>query len=172
MANPALTPDGYPALTPWVITRGVPAFIDFLVGVFNAEETVRLLAADGVSVVHAEARIHGAPLMMFDSGVEWPATPAFLRVYAPDCTEVLRRALTAGAQLVTAPTALFFGDRVCRFTDPWDNLRWVHSRVFAPSMEELAINASAPAAVDDLQYLADTLEEAMRRRRHAQISAG
>ncbi len=123
-----------------------------------------MLAADGVRVSHAEVRIHGAPVMMFDAGDGWPPTPAYLRVYVPDCAAVLRRAAAVGATIVTEPTELFFGDRVGRFSDPWDNLWWVHTRVSEPSEKEMAAAAESPAAGAALGYVEKTLEGEMQRR--------
>ena len=157
-------PDGYQAITPWVIVDGVPAFIDFLSAVFDAKEIIRMLAADGVRVGHAEVRIHGAPVMMFDAASGWPPTPAYLRVYVADCDDVLQRATAAGARVVTEPTDLFIGDRVCRFSDPWGNLWWVHTRVAEPSAEELAAGATTPAAAVAMRYVGETLDAEMQQR--------
>jgi PhnB protein len=157
-------PDGYQAVTPWVIVQEVPAFIDFLIEVFDAEEIVRMYAEDGVRVSHAEVRINGTPVMMFDSAEGWPPTPAYLRVYVADCAEVIRRATESGARIVTDPTDLFFGDRVGRFSDPWGNLWWVHTRVTEPSPEDLAAGAATPEASEALRYVGETLEAEMQRR--------
>jgi uncharacterized glyoxalase superfamily protein PhnB len=165
-------PDGYQAVTPWVIVRGVPAFIEFLIEVFDAQEIIRMHAADGVRVIHAEVRINGAPVMMFDSGDGWPPTHAYLRVYVADCAEALRRARMAGAATVTEPTELFFGDRVCRFNDPWGNLWWVHTRVAEPSTDDVAARATTPEAAKALRYVAETLEAEMQTRGRAQVEAG
>jgi uncharacterized glyoxalase superfamily protein PhnB len=146
---------------------GVPAFIDFLIEVFDAKEIIRMHADDGVRVSHAEVRINGAPVMIFDSADGWPPTPAYLRVYVADCAEVLRRATLAGARVVTEPTELFFGERICRFSDPWGNLWWVHTRVAEPSPEELAAGATTSEAAEALRYVGETLETEMQRRGRA-----
>ena len=164
MTRIAPVPDGYQAVTTWVIAKGVTAFIDFLVKVFDAKETVRMLADDGVTVAHAEVRIGDAAVMMFDSRDGWPPTPAFLRVYVPDCAEVLRRATREGASLVTEPTDLFFGDRVARFSDRWDNLWWVHTRIAEPTEEESMATASTPEAAKAMRHVEETLEKEMQRR--------
>ena len=65
---------------------------------------------DGV-IGHAEVRIGDSVVMMFDKP-EWPATPAFLRLYVADDAEVRRRAAERGATIVTEPTELFWGDRL------------------------------------------------------------
>ena len=172
MTTVPMIPDGYQAVTPWVIVRGVPAFIDFLIEVFDAKETIRMYADDGVRVSHAEVRINGAPVMMFDSADLWPPTPAYLRVYVADCAEVLRRATLAGARIVTEPTDLFFGDRIGRFSDPWGNLWWVHTHVAEPSPEDLAAAAGTPEAAEALRYVEETLEAEMQRRGRAHPDAG
>lgn len=166
-----MIPDGYQAVTPWVIVQGVPECIDFLIKVFDAKEIIRMYADDGVRVSHAEVRINGAPVMMFDSADGWPPTAAYLRVYVADCAEVLRRASVAGASIVTEPTDLFFGDRIGRFSDPWGNLWWVHTRVAEPSPEDLTASAATPEAAEAMRYVADTLEAEMHRRGRARPDA-
>ena len=165
-------PDGYLAVTPWVVARRVSAFIDFLVEVFDAKEIIRMHADDGVRVSHAEVRINGAPVMMFDSVDGWPPTPAYLRVYVSDCAEVLRRASMAGARIVTEPTDFFFGERVGRFSDPWGNLWWVHTRVAQLRPEDLAAGAKTPEAAEALRYVGETLEAEMQRRGRTHAEAG
>jgi PhnB protein len=164
--RPASVPDGYLAVTPWVIVDGVPAFLDFLAAVFDAQEVVRLPGPDG-RVAHAEARINGGPVMMFDSHDGWPPTPAFLRVYLPDVDGVVRRATAAGAVVVTPPTTLWIGDRVARVRDSWDNLLWVHTRVAEPTMEQLVAGPTDDDALRADRVVADTLVTEMRRRGRA-----
>jgi PhnB protein len=154
-------PDGYLAVTPWAIVDGVPAFLEFLKDVFDAEEVIRL-TGDGGRVAHAEARINGGPVMMFDSGEGWPATPAYLRAYVPDVDEVVHRAAKAGAGVVTEPTTLWFGDRIARISDPWGNLWWVHTRVFEP--DPAAYGPPDEAGAEAIAMVAATLETEMRRR--------
>ena len=159
--KPAPVPDGYLAVTPWVILDGASTFLDFLRQVFDAEEVIRLPGEDG-RIVHAEARINGGPVMTFDTGPGWPATPAFLRVYVLDVDEVVRRAAAAGSRVVTEPVTLWFGDRIARIADPWDNLWWVHTRVFEPAPGTYGPADEAGAA--DMATVGSTLEAEMRRR--------
>ncbi len=161
---PPAVPDGCLALTPWIIADGVPDLLGFLAGVFGARETVRMTAPGSDRVVHAETRIHGVPVMLFDSADGWPATPAFLRVYVPDVDVTVRRAVAAGATVVTEPVTLWIGDRVARVRDPWDNLWWLHTRVFAPSPEDLAAGPPGAAAEEATAHLAGTLHAEMLRR--------
>ena len=153
-------------LTPWAIVDGVPAFLDFLRDVFDAEETVRMTTEDGSRVVHAEARIGGSPLMMFDSAPGWPPTAAYLRVYVPDVDATVERALRHGSRVVTVPTTLPFGDRIARLAARWDNLWWVHTRVGDAKPEPDDDDLRAMAAVGA------SLEQEMLRRGKSVDSGG
>ncbi len=152
------------AVTPWIIADGVPALLAFLADVFGARETVRLTAPGSDRVAHAETLIGGAPVMLFDSGAGWPPTPAFLRVYVADVDDTVRRAVAAGGAAVTEPVTLWFGDRVARVRDPWDNLWWVHTRVRTPSPADLAAGPPDAAAREAMAVVAATLDAEMRRR--------
>ncbi|WP_238598900.1 VOC family protein [Saccharothrix sp. ALI-22-I] len=146
-----VVPDGYHTVTPWLITPGhTAALIDFVVEVFDGAELGRV-EADGV-IGHAEVRIGDSVVMMFDQP-QWPATPSFLRLYVADDAEVLKRAVERGSTVVTEPTELFWGDRVSRFRDPFDNLWWIHQRVAEPTEEELAARMTDPGFVKAMAYV-------------------
>jgi PhnB protein len=49
-------PDGYHAVTLFVIVKGAPQFLDFMKDAFGAEETGRVPLADG-SIGHSETRL-------------------------------------------------------------------------------------------------------------------
>ncbi len=66
--------------------------------------------------------------------------------------------------MVTPPTTLWIGDRIARIRDPWDNLWWVHTRVAAPSEEELEAGPPDEEAREAIQMVGDTLDAEMRRR--------
>ncbi|PSK99411.1 putative glyoxalase superfamily protein PhnB [Murinocardiopsis flavida] len=144
-------PTGYHTVTPWMISpNGTAALIEFVVGVFDAEELGRV-EAEGV-IGHAEVRIGDSVVMMFDNP-HWPRTPAFLRLYVADDAEVLRRAVARGAAIVTEPTELFWGDRVSRFRDPFGNLWWIHTRVAEPTEEEMGRRMNEPEFVRAMAYV-------------------
>jgi uncharacterized glyoxalase superfamily protein PhnB len=68
-------PDGYTAVTPWLISRDTARLIDYVTEAFGAEEITRLTDDDG-RIGHAEVRIGDAVVMMFDPQPGWPPTPA------------------------------------------------------------------------------------------------
>ena len=141
-----------------------PALLGFIADTFGAQEGIRTTAAGSTRVVHAETLVHGVPVMLFDSADGWPATPAFLRVYVPDVDHTVRRAVAAGAAVVTAPETLWIGDRAARIRGPWDNLWWLHTRVAEPSPEDLAAGPPHAAAEASMTQFGDTLHEEMLRR--------
>ncbi len=146
-----VVPEGYHAVTPWIITAGrTVELIDFTVAVLDAVELGRV-EVDGV-IGHAEVRVGDSVVMMFDKP-GWPATPAFLRLYVADDAEVLRRAVARGAVVVTEPTELFWGDRVSRLRDPFGNLWWVHQRVAEPTPDELVARMADPAFTRAMEYV-------------------
>ncbi|HEV2782954.1 MAG TPA: VOC family protein [Actinophytocola sp.] len=145
-------PDGYTAVTPWLISKDTARLIDFVTMAFDAEEKARVHNEDG-SIGHAEVVIGGAVVMMFDARPEWPDTPGFLRLYVEDGDAVFRRALAAGATPVTELTELFWGDRVGRVRDPLGNLWWIQQRVAEPDADELARRAAAPEFIEAMRYV-------------------
>ena len=66
-------------MDPWVISGDTDAEIAFLGAAFGARETPgsRMLGPDG-RIGHVEVEIGDAVIMMFDSGPDWPPTPAHL----------------------------------------------------------------------------------------------
>ncbi|SER23579.1 PhnB protein [Lentzea xinjiangensis] len=146
-----VVPEGYHTVTPWLITRGHTAeLIDFIVGVFDATEIGRVGEAPRIG--HAEVRIGDSVVMLFDQP-DWPATPAFLRLYVEDDAATLARATARGATTVTEPTELFWGDRVSRFADPFGNLWWLHQRVAEPTGEEMNARMGDPAFQEAMNYV-------------------
>ncbi|MFI6176493.1 VOC family protein [Nonomuraea sp. NPDC051191] len=145
-------PEGYTSVTPWIISRDTAGLIDWLKAAFDAVELGRMAGPDG-EVQHAEVRIGDAVVMMFDARPEWPATPAFLRLFVPDAEAVHRRAVEAGGTSVTDVTHLFFGDLVGRVRDPWGNLWWIQTHVEDVSAEEAQRRLTDPEFVKAMEYV-------------------
>lgn len=123
-----LAPEGYNALSPWLVTRSSAKLLVFLKAAFGAEELGRVPNADG-SVERAEARIGDSVVLMFDAKDDWPETPAFIRLFVADADATYARALAAGAMPITPVTALSSGDRVGRVQDPLGNVWWIQKHV-------------------------------------------
>jgi PhnB protein len=154
-------PDGYGAVTPWVISRNTAGLIDFVTQAFDAIELVRVDNEDG-AIGHAEVRIGDSVVMMFDAPPEWSDTPAFLRLYVKDGDAAYQQALDAGATPITVMTELFWGDRVGRVCDPFGNLWWIQHRLTELEPDEMGRRAAQPEFIEAMRYVQSSLTSFLR----------
>lgn len=125
-ANVKPVPDGYPALTPYLIVSDGAAAIEFYRKAFGAKERMRLPAPNN-RVGHAELVVGGSVIMLADEFPEHGAlspqtvggSPVMLHLYLPDVDGVAAAAVAAGGTLMRPATNEFYGDRVARITDPF-----------------------------------------------------
>jgi PhnB protein len=113
-------PEGYHAVTPYLIVNDAGKLIDFLTEAFGAKEKVRMPGPDGM-VAHAEVEIGDSVVMMGTNPDD--LFPAMLYVYVDDADETYRKALAAGGTSHEEPNDTFYGDRRAEVRDPWGN-RW------------------------------------------------
>lgn len=149
-------PEGYHAVTPWIISRNTAGLIEFVERAFGAEEMARVHNEDG-SIGHAEFRIGDSVVMGFDARPEWPDMPGFLRLYVGDADAVHRQALEAGAASVTEVTHLFWGDRVGRVRDPFGNLWWIQARVEEVDPAEMERRMKDKEWIQRMEYVQGSL---------------
>jgi uncharacterized glyoxalase superfamily protein PhnB len=136
-------PEGYAAVSPWIISRDTRALIAFAEQAFGAEELGRM-EAEGGRIEHAELRIGDAVVLAFDAPEGHPGAPAYLRLWVTDADAAFAAAQAAGADAVTQPTELFWGDKVGRVRDPLGNLWWLQQRLADLSPEEIGRRAQEP----------------------------
>ena len=137
-------PEGYHALTPYLIVDGAAAAIDFYVRAFGAVEVMRIPGPNG-RLGHAEVRIGDSHLMLADENPEMGfrgpksggGSAVSLVLYVPDCDAVIERAVAAGATLTRPPADQFYGDRSGGFTDPFGHSWYVSTHVRDVSEEEM-----------------------------------
>jgi PhnB protein len=151
-------PDGYTAVTPWIISRDTDRVLAFISAAFGGVELARVLDDDS-RIGHAEARIGDAVVMLFDSPAGWAETPAFLRVFVDDADDAFERAITAGGEGVTRPTELFWGDKIGRVRDPLGNVWWVQQRVADLTGDEIAERAGHAGFIDGMRYVQSSLAD-------------
>jgi PhnB protein len=135
-------PDGYHAITPYLVVDGAARLIDFLEEVFDAQEVERL-AAPGDRIGHAEVRIGDSLVMLADSHGEREPLQMMLHVYVDDADAVYQRALAAGATSVQAPADQFYGDRSGGVKDAFGNLWWIATHIEDVPPAELKRRAQA-----------------------------
>jgi uncharacterized glyoxalase superfamily protein PhnB len=112
---PSFRPQGWPTVTPRIITPDPSGLVGFIKDVFAATGE---LHADRP----AELRI-GDSVVMISAGLgQRRAMPAFLYVYVADADAAYRRAIAAGARSLEAPADMPYGDRRAMVEDAWGNI--------------------------------------------------
>ena len=138
MSDVKAIPDGYTAITPYLVAEDAPGLLDFLANAFGAVERLRMPMPDG-SLGHAEVEIGGATVMLSSSmAPDFPPTRAQIHLYVEDVDGVYGQAVSAGATAVTEPEDQFYGDRIARILDPSGNTWSIATHIADVSPEEMA----------------------------------
>lgn len=130
-------PDGYTAVTPYLVAEDAPRLIDFLVEAFGAVERMRMPMPDG-GIGHAEVEIAGAAVMLGSaSPPDFPPVAAQLHLYVEDADAVYARAVAAGATAIADPADQFYGDRLGRIADPAGNVWTIATHIEDVTPEQM-----------------------------------
>ena len=137
MTNPVkAVPEGYRAVTPYLVVQGADKLIAFMKAAFGAEEIVRMLQPDG-TIGHTEMRIGDSMVMLGEARDQWKAMPTMLYLYLGDVDAAYARALAAGATPVLEPQDQFYGDRSGVVQDMCGNIWSVATHIEDLSEEEV-----------------------------------
>jgi PhnB protein len=144
-------PEGYHAITPYLICDGAAQAIEFYKKVFGATEIMRMPGPDG-RLGHAELQIGDSRIMMADEAASigarspkyYGGSPVSLLVYVDNVDDVYRRALAAGATSVREPQDQFYGDRSSWVIDPFGHSWYIHTHIRDVTPEEMR-QATQPA---------------------------
>ena len=117
-------PDGYTAVTPYLIVKDVAAQLDFCTRAFGAVTHSKMQRPDG-SIGHCDVSVNGAHVMMGQAMQKMSPMPTMLYLYVPDVDVVHAKALAAGAALDMPVTDQFYGDRAGSVRDANDNIWWI-----------------------------------------------
>lgn len=120
-------PDGYHAVTPYLVVADVAKQIDFLQKAFDAQVLYKMDTPQGPT--HAELKIRDSILMIGQARAEHKPMPVMMYLYVEDADAAYKKAVKAGGQSVMEPTNQFYGDRSGAVKDANDNQWWVASRV-------------------------------------------
>jgi PhnB protein len=150
MAKVKPIPEGYHAVTPYLITNNAAAAIDFYKRAFGATEVMRMPAPGG-KVGHAELMIGDSKIMLADEYPEMNAhsprhyggSPVSLHVYVEDVDSLAKRAELAGAKIVSAVEDKFYGDRLGTLEDPFGHVWHISTHVEDLTPEEIGKRAEA-----------------------------
>ena len=137
-------PDGYQAVTPYLVIKGASAAIDYYKKVFGATERMRMDGPGG-TIGHAELVIGGATLMLADEHPDFGAvspqtfggSAMRLHLYVEDVDAFIQRAVAAGATLLRPARNEFYGDRVAMIADPFGYSWFIATRREEMSPDEM-----------------------------------
>jgi PhnB protein len=121
-------PDGYTAVSPYLIVSGASATITFLQNVFAAVELLRFPDPTG-KIMHAEVRIDDTILMIADGTEGWPPVPSHVHVYVRDVDATYKRALEAGATSVQEPVKKQDADKRGGVKDAGGTTWWIATKI-------------------------------------------
>ncbi len=137
MPDVAPVPDGYTAVTPYLVAEDAPRLIEFLAEAFGAVERMRIPMPDG-GLGHAEVEIAGAAVMLSSAAPpEFAPTQSQLHLYVEDVDAVYERAVGAGGAAVAEPADQFYGDRLGRVADPAGNVWSIATHVEDVTPEQI-----------------------------------
>jgi PhnB protein len=142
MAKPI--PEGYHAVTPYLVCRGAAKAIEFYKKAFGAKEVVRM-GAPGGTIAHAELRIGDSHVMLADESPDGEfrspqsvgGTPVSMVLYVEDVDATVRKALDAGAHVLREVKDQFYGDRSGTIADPFGHIWTVGTHIEDVSPEEM-----------------------------------
>lgn len=137
-------PDGYHAVTPYLMVKGAARALDFYKNVFDAAVVVRMDMPGGL-VAHAEIKIGDSMVMLADEqpGMDFPSpdtiggTPVGIHLYVPDSDATFAKAIAAGARQKKPVQDQFYGDRSGTIVDPFGHLWTVSTHREDVSPEEM-----------------------------------
>ena len=118
------------AVVPHIYVDGASKAIDFYRTAFGAQELFRIAHPNG-RIVHAEVSICDSVVMLGDPDERLYEEPrklgrctAGLHVFVDDNAALMQRAVEAGAELIQAPTDMFYGASSASVRDPFGHV-WV-----------------------------------------------
>lgn len=136
-------PEGYRALTPYIVVDGANDAIDFYVRNLGGRVSVKLDSGDHVG--HAEIIIGDSMLMIADAQPDmgWPAPaagaelPMSLVLYTEDVDAVFARCVEEGAEEIRPVEDQFYGDRSGTIRDPWGHFWTIATHIEDVSEDEM-----------------------------------
>ncbi|AOT07342.1 VOC family protein [Pseudoalteromonas luteoviolacea] len=137
-------PQGYHAITPYLIVQGAGEAIQFYQKVFSASLVMQLNMADG-SIAHAELKVGDSHIMIsdecpdmhFKGPKQLGGTAVSLMHYVEDVDFVFSQALAMGAKEIRAVEDQFYGDRAGTLEDPFGHVWTIATHIEDLSETEL-----------------------------------
>ena len=131
MSKRPTKPDCMPWLSPYLIVKDPKVSVEFYQKAFGFEKGDCAIEEDG-QMLHAEMKYKDQVIMIGKEGAHCNtyapvtsgvASPVSLYLYVDDVDNFYKHAVEAGAKSKQAPELMFWGDKICNFTDP-DGHSW------------------------------------------------
>lgn len=135
-------PEGYHAVTPYILVDGASKLIDFLKQTFDAKEKF-CMKLNNDKVSHAELWIGDSAVMVADPRPGSETSTGTFYLYVPDTDAVYKKAVQAGAISTLEPVDQFYGDRNAGVKDPFGNTWWIATHIEDVTPEEIEKRAAA-----------------------------
>ena len=134
-------PDGYTAVTPYLVVRDPKAQIDFLTRAFGATVHLKMDTPDG-GIGHADVLVFGSHVMLGQASDKHPAMPAMIHLYVEDADRVHAQAAAAGGTVDMPVQEQFYGDRGGSVRDVNGNVWWIstHGETLSPNELQRRMN--------------------------------
>jgi PhnB protein len=147
-------PLGYHSLQSYLTIRDAAKAMSFYCDLFGATEILRMPGPDGVALMHAELQFGDSVLMLSEespaygtkSTLTLGGSPVSLMHYVPDVDAIYAKAMAAGCQTIFPPSDMFWGDRFCKFVDPFGHIWGVATHISDPTPEEMEAGRKAMLA--------------------------
>lgn len=115
-------------LTPYLMVKDMAKTLDFYQNALGFKIGMQMPGPGG-AIMHAEIEHKGKVIIMcapegaHGTTNKCPASggfeaPSSMYIYVDDVDAAFERAKVAGASVVSPPEDMFWGDRICRLTDP------------------------------------------------------
>jgi PhnB protein len=118
-------PANHQTVIPYLIVKNAKKFLDFVRNVFDATETSKVMR-DENTIMHAEVMIGECTIMFADSTDTYTPEPANLLVYVDNADIIYKKAIEAGATVITQLSDQPYG-RTGGVKDPFGDTWWITS---------------------------------------------
>lgn len=129
-----ILPEGANWLTPYFTVSDAEASIEFYQKAFGFEVGMTMPGPDG-RPAHVEMKYQGNAIVMFAPEGAWGSqhktplhyqidSPTSFYVYCADVDALAAQAKSAGAEVISEPEDMFWGDRTVMLKDP-DGYQWM-----------------------------------------------
>ena len=122
MTLPTTLREGFHTVTPFLMARNGPAFVEFLKSAFGAQET---FMKSGEIGMHAELKIGDTMVMVGGGGAMPEKSTGAYHIFVDDPDATYQRALQAGATSLGAVEDRHYGERSGFVEDPFGNYWYI-----------------------------------------------